>query len=45
MTAFAYLCCPDCGNSDFAEVPITTEGGREYALQCLNDDCGAVLPQ
>ena len=40
-----YLSCPECGNTDFAEIPITTETGREYALQCVNDDCGTVIPQ
>ncbi|MCO5992672.1 hypothetical protein [Actinoallomurus rhizosphaericola] len=43
MTTDAYLCCPECGNTDFAEIPITTEVRREYAQQCVNDDCGWVM--
>jgi hypothetical protein len=38
-----YLCCPECGNSDFREVPATTSRGRDYVLICDNDDCGWVI--
>jgi translation initiation factor 2 beta subunit (eIF-2beta)/eIF-5 len=37
-----FLCCPTCGNTDLVEVPITTDQGREYALEC--DNCGEAFP-
>lgn len=44
-TEDTYLCCPECGNTDFIEIPATTHRGREYLLKCDNDDCGwLVLP-
>jgi hypothetical protein len=40
-----YLCCPQCGNTDFIEVPRHTDQGLRYFLQCDNDDCAVVIIQ
>lgn len=37
------LCCPECGNNELAETTITTDQGRETALECTH--CGEVCPQ
>lgn len=39
MPEDGYLCCPECGNTDFIEIPVTTQRGREYVLKCDNDEC------
>ena len=45
MSDVEYLCCPQCGNTDFIEVPATTQRGREYVLHCDNPECTwTVLP-
>jgi translation initiation factor 2 beta subunit (eIF-2beta)/eIF-5 len=37
-----FLCCPTCGNTDLIETRITTDTGRDYALEC--DTCGEAFP-
>ena len=37
-----FLCCPECGCTDLHERPITTDTGRDCALEC--DNCGEAYP-
>lgn len=38
-----FLCCPTCGNDQLIETAVTTDQGREYALEC--DHCGEAFPK
>ena len=41
----AFVSCPECSNTDFAETTTTDYGVARFALQCTNDECGVLIYQ
>ncbi len=44
MDLYSFMCCPECGSTDFTEIPAVTSWGRDYLLRCDNDDCEWIRP-